>query len=217
MSRRRTTQIHRALVDQAMLGTYVPGRTWIHRLGPGWKMLALIAIIISISFIFRSLPVAIGACAAAAVCYVIIRVPWRTALSQLLPPLPVLVFFTVFTGIFEGWYAAFTLLFVLYACIAFATIVTLTTPVARMLDSLDHALAPLRRFHVPTESITLVLVLTIRLIPVQLQAFADAVDAARARGAGFSTTAVLVPVLVRSIRRSQQLGDALVARGVGDD
>ncbi|APT84935.1 hypothetical protein CAQU_07495 [Corynebacterium aquilae DSM 44791] len=205
------------MVDNAMLGTYIPGSSPLHRMPPGAKMLGLIAFIIATTLIAKTPPVALGCCVIALAGYAMAKIPARTAIAQLLPPLPVLAVLSLVTGIFDSWAKAIAIFFSVYASIIAATLVTLTTTIANMLDALERALSPLSKLGLPVEAITLVLVLTIRMIPVQLQAIAEAIDAAKARGAGLSLTAVIVPVIIRSIRCSAMLGDALTARGIGDD
>ena len=105
---------------------------------------------------------------------------------------------------------------VIMSSIGMAAVFTLTTTVAEMLEALEKALAPTARFGVPVEAISLALSLTIRLIPLQFATVGEVLDARKARGADFSITAFGAPVMIRSIRRARVIGDALLARGVGD-
>ena len=103
-----------------------------------------------------------------------------------------------------------------YAAVAAAILLTLTTQVSEMMDSFDRVLAPLARFGVPVENITLAMSLTIRLLPLMLSTVLEVLDARKARGATASLTAFGTPVVIRSIRRARAMGEALQARGVGD-
>lgn len=105
---------------------------------------------------------------------------------------------------------------VIMSSIGMAAVLTLTTTVAEMLEALEKALSPTARFGVPVESISLAISLTIRLIPLQFATVGEVLDARKARGADFSITAFGAPVMIRSIRRARVIGDALLARGVGD-
>jgi biotin transport system permease protein len=51
---------------------------------------------------------------------------------------------------------------------------------------------------------------------VLVETLAEARDARRARGLERSARALLVPVVVRTMRQADRLGEALVARGVDD-
>jgi biotin transport system permease protein len=61
-----------------------------------------------------------------------------------------------------------------------------------------------------------VLALTIRAIPVVSGLAQDVVEARRARGVERSARAFAVPLVIRSVRYADRLGEALAARGVGD-
>lgn len=58
--------------------------------------------------------------------------------------------------------------------------------------------------------------MTLRLIPLQLAAVDEALQARHARGASASLLAFGTPVVVRSIRRATGIAEALVARGALD-
>jgi biotin transport system permease protein len=62
----------------------------------------------------------------------------------------------------------------------------------------------------------LVLTLAIRAIPVIAALAAEIRDAQQARGNGLDIRAYGVPLIVRSLRYSDALGEALIARGVDD-
>ena len=84
------------------------------------------------------------------------------------------------------------------------------------MHSVEKMLLPFERFGLPVETITLAISLTLRLIPLQLATVNEVLDARKARGAGFSIVAFGTPVIIRSIRRARNIGDALLARGAGD-
>jgi biotin transport system permease protein len=69
---------------------------------------------------------------------------------------------------------------------------------------------------VNAERAALVFTLAIRAIPVVAALAAEIRDAQRARGGGLDVRAYGVPLVVRSLRYSDALGEALVARGVDD-
>lgn len=198
------------------LGTYVPGSSWIHRTRPGLKFLVLIAFVITTAIAVDTVPWAFGSLALPLVGYVIARVPLRVAWTQLTPPFPILAMLFAFQWWQLGLTRATVIIVVIYAAIAAATLLTLTTKVGEMMEAITAGLAPLARFGVPAETIALAISLTIRLIPLQLAAVRDVLDARKARGAEFSLRAFGTPVIIRSLRRAENIGDALIARGVGD-
>jgi biotin transport system permease protein len=62
----------------------------------------------------------------------------------------------------------------------------------------------------------LLLNLAIRCVPLVIELASEVRDAQRARGLESSPRALVVPLLVRTLRRADELGEALAARGVGD-
>lgn len=198
------------------LGVYVPGTTIIHRLNPSIKFVSLIVFIIASTIWAHTLTHA-GICLAAPLLLLAVaKIPPKIVWGQLWPPLPFLLFLGAFNWWQQGWEKALVVTLVIMSSIGMAAVLTLTTTVAEMLEALEKALGPTARFGVPVESISLAISLTIRLIPLQFATVGEVLDARKARGADFSITAFGAPVMIRSIRRARVIGDALLARGVGD-
>jgi len=198
------------------LGVYVPGTTIVHRVNPSIKFVSLIVFIIASTIWAHTLTHA-GICLAAPLLLLAVaKIPPKIVWGQLWPPLPFLLFLGAFNWWQQGWEKALVVTLVIMSSIGMAAVLTLTTTVAEMLEALEKALSPTARFGVPVESISLAISLTIRLIPLQFATVGEVLDARKARGADFSITAFGAPVMIRSIRRARVIGDALLARGVGD-
>lgn len=204
------------MIRSVPMGVYVPGSTVLHCL-PAWsKMLGLIVFVISTTVFANTVATACVALAIVAVGYLVARIPWRTAASQTLPVLPLLLFLAAFQVWQNTWADGLSLLISLFSCVAAASLLTLTTTIAELMESLERALRPLWRLGLPVDTISLSLSLTIRLIPLMLDTVNEVMQARQARGAGMSLRAFGTPVLIRSIRRARALGEALMARGVVD-
>ena len=104
----------------------------------------------------------------------------------------------------------------LLVAIAVAGLVALTTRISDMLDAVTRAVGPLRHVGVSPDRIALVLVLTIRAIPLIARRLQQVTEARRARGLGMSIRALVVPTVLGALTTADQLGDALAARGVDD-
>lgn len=200
-----------------MIGLYRPGDSVVHRLPAGVK-LALLLISILAATLFVRTPVVVGIVAiAVALLYAVARIPAKLALAQLRPVLWMIVIIAVFQVIITSPTRAVVVCGVLLISVALAALVTLTTRVTDMLDTVTRALGPLRRFGVDPERIGLMLALAIRCIPILATIVGEVSEARKARGLQWSMTALATPVLVRALRTADALGDALVARGVDDD
>ena len=198
-----------------MIGLYQPGTSVLHRLPAGWKLLAMLLAIVGI--VLLQAPWQLGVAALAVVGgFALARIPARVTWSQLWPMRWFLLFIAVFQVIFTGWERAVLTCGTLLLTVAVAALITLTTRVTEMLDVCQRLLGPLRRFGVDPDRAGLVLALTIRCIPLMVEIVGAVSQARKARGAGFSLRALVVPSVVRALRRADAIGDALTARGVDD-
>ena len=71
-----------------------------------------------------------------------------------------------------------------FAAMMAAFLLTLTSTVDEIMESLEESLQPLKRFGIPVENISLAMSLTIRLIPLMFETVYEVLDARKARGAG---------------------------------
>ena len=197
------------------LGLYLPGDSPVHRTPAGVTLLLMLALGGTSVFLDRVWEVTV-ALLAVLVGYAAARVPFRTAVGQVRPLLWVVAFAAIVHVVLDGWARAFVVVGILVALIMLAGLVTLTTRTDAMVDALVGLLRPLRRVGVDPERIGLVVALGIRCVPVVVGLAEEVRDAQRARGLTASPRAFAVPLVVRSLRHADALGDALLARGVED-
>jgi biotin transport system permease protein len=198
-----------------VIGLYQPGTSVLHRLPAGWKLLGMLVAIVGIVLLTTLWQLGVAALAVVAG-FALSRIPARVAWAQLWPMRWFLLFIAVFQVIFTGWERALMTCGTLLLTVAIAALITLTTRVTEMLDVCQRLLGPMRRFGVDPDRAGLVLALTIRCIPLMVDIVGAASQARKARGAGFSLRALVVPSVVRALRRADAIGDALTARGVDD-
>lgn len=195
---------------------FVPGNTLVHRAAPALKIGLLIIFILVMSIVATTIPRALAGLVLVVILYVIAHIPPKVALPQLVAPLFILVPLGLFQWWAKGAEFAAVLVISLLSTILAAFLLTLTSTVECIMDSLEHALRPLGKLGLPVETISLAMSLTIRLIPLMFETVYDVLDARKARGLGFSLSAFGTPVIIRSLRRAEALAEALRARGVGD-
>lgn len=193
-------------------GVYVPGSSWLHRLPAGAKVLGLLVAVAAVLLV-RSVPWAGAAVAASVLVLVSARVPWRVVRPGLRSLSVVLVVLFLVQWWAESVTAASIGLGRVAASVLLAWAVSMTTRVAAMLDVMTTALAPLRHVGVRPEQVALTVALAIRCVPMLIDTVRRADDARTARGARPSVSSLAVPVVVRSLRMADALGDALAARG----
>ncbi len=98
-----------------------------------------------------------------------------------------------------------------------AVVLTSTTAINTMLDAIIRWIGPLRRVGVRPDRVALTFALAMRAIPGTIEIAQETRDAARARGLGKHPRAFLSPFVIRVVARAYETGDALAARGIGDD
>lgn len=220
------------------LGRYLPGESLIHRLDPRSKILGLLLYGLALllapgpgSLLTVGTLSLIGAALA--------RLSWRYLWSQLRPLaiflLVVLLMQAALTpgppaaslgpvsftreGLNLGLMAAGRVIFLLIA----AALLTATTSPLSLAQGLQGLLSPGIIFKLPVEELTLMLTLAIRFIPTLVEEAERIMRAQAARGfslerrslwkQGKSLLPLLIPLFVGTLKRAEDLAQAMEARG----
>jgi len=198
-----------------LTSTYQPGTSLLHRAGAGPKLLGLL--------IFSTVLVAMQSPVTVLAGFVLVTALYgvggfgpRTLLAQVWPLRWFVLCLLPFQWWSAGWQVAVTVVGTLMVAVVGAALVSLTTRVTDLLDVIARALAPARAIGVDPERVALLLALTIRAVPVIAGTLHEARDARRARGLERSTRALVTPIVVRTIRHADRVGEALAARGIDD-
>ena len=192
------------------LGLYSPGTSALHRCPPGPKLLLLaVALAAATWWPLLSIVPTIAL-------YAVARIPARLALAQIRPLWMLLLITAAFQVLTVGPRRAADITCGLAVSVALASLVTLTTRVTAMLDALGTAMRPLRWIGVNPDRVGLLLALTIRCVPLLSEIVTSVREAQLARGASRNPFALAVPVVIRTLRAADALGEALTARGVDD-
>jgi biotin transport system permease protein len=197
------------------LGLYVPGDSVLHRTRAGHKLVAMLLAGAGSMLLDEVWQVGV-ALLLVVLGYVLAGLSPRLVVAQLRPLLWVAGLAAVVHVVVNGWERAAVVIGVLAALVLLAALVTLTTRTTAMVDAMVVACRPLRVFGVDPERVGLVLALGVRSVPVVIGLAEEVREAQQARGLGASPRAFAVPLIVRSLRHADALGEALVARGVED-
>lgn len=198
------------------LGLYEPGTSLLHRIPAGWKFAGLLAL--AVLMFLLATPFSLGVlCAVVAAGYPLARLPLRRCLQLARVLVPLLVVIFALQWWLLGLVPAEVVALRLLAALAAANLFTLTTRVEDLVSAVERGLRPTRRFGVRPERIGLLIGLTMQAIAALSTIAADTREAQRARNAERSVAAFAIPFLVRTLRHADELGEALAARGVGDD
>ena len=187
--------------------------SWLGR-APAWVKLAGLAVLATGVLALPS-ALAVGLAGVGLVAlYASAGLPPVVVWTQIRPLRFVLLVLLGFQAVTRGWEVAAVVTGKLAVTVALAALLTLTTQVSELLDVLERLLR--RVPGVNADRAALALTLAIRAIPVVAALAAEIRDAQRARGGGLDIRAYGVPLVVRTLRYSDALGEALVARGVDD-
>ncbi|PKQ22810.1 MAG: hypothetical protein CVT65_11320 [Actinobacteria bacterium HGW-Actinobacteria-5] len=198
-----------------LFGLYVPGGTWLHRLGVGWKYLFLLALTVPVLLLALPWP-SLAALVVSGLLLASTRVGARLAFAL---PWALWVLLAVLAGYqlaIERPDLAVVVSANLVTAIYASRLLTLTTPGPVLIDALVAALRPFRRLGVNPERVGLAIAIMVRSVPMLLDTVAQVRQAARARGRDRNLFALVTPVVVRAVGQAQATGAALAARGLGE-
>lgn len=202
--------------ELTLLGLHRPGTTWLHRLRPGTKLLGLFLLGIVVLWTTGPGP-AIGLFALTLGLAVWSGMSAATVLRTLRGFLVVGALLMAFHVWQNGWPRAIEVVLDLFTLILASTVLTATTAVDDLLDTIVWGIGPLRRIGVDPDRVALSFSLMLRAVPGTLDIAAETRDAARARGLEHSLRARTTPLVIRVVGRARETGDALTARGILDD
>lgn len=196
-----------------MIQAYLPGASIVHRMPAGAKLgaLAVLAPVLS-ALPHSAVSIAVTLLAVCAL-YVLAQVPLRVLgreiwrLRWLVTVLGAVLW--IFVSPLTAWINTGRVV----ALMLSAALLTITTPMEQLMSVLHRLLLPLRRCGVDPDAVAMALSLALTMIPVVASFASDVADAHRARGVRVGIRGV-VPLLVRTLRHADDVGDALAARGL---
>jgi biotin transport system permease protein len=197
-----------------MIALYRPGSSVLHRAPAGFKLaiLAVAALALSL-YPHDAVSIAVSLVAVLAL-YGLGGIPLRVALAEAWRLRWIIVALAVALVLFVSPLAAWISTGRVVTILLLASLLTLTTRMTNLVAVLQRILLPVRRFGLDAAVVALTISLTITTVPV-IAGFAERVrEAERARDVRLGVRAV-VPLLVLALRHADDVGDALVARGLG--
>ncbi|AOT55853.1 energy-coupling factor transporter transmembrane component T family protein [Weissella soli] len=227
------------MFNQILIGRYMPGDSWIHRLDARTKL------IISVLFIFAIFSAnnvaAYGIAALFTFGVILLTSLGLGVFIRGVRPMLFLMLFTVALQIFFtpmgqtiwawhfikitdlGVYNAAAVFIRFMLIIMFSTVLTLTTPPLEVADAMEAIMQPLKKIGVPVAELALMLSIALRFVPTLLDEAESIMNAQRARGVEFNEGSLikrikayvplLIPLFINAIKRAIELGDAMEARG----
>ena len=226
------------MLKDITLGQYFPGNSFLHRLDPRSKLIAVVLYIVALFSASGVLTYGI-VMALLALCIIVSRVPWRS-LTRGLKPIYIIVIFTAvmnifFTGgtpvgqgwllshiTFEGLRTAVFMVLRIIMLIMGTFLLTYTTSPISLTDGLERLLSPLKKLKLPIHELAMMMSIALRFIPTLIEETDKIMSAQKARGADFESgnifqraralVPILVPLFISAFRRADELATAMECR-----
>ena len=217
--------------DKLILGRYLQGDSWIHKLDPRTKLIGtfVFVLVIFLANNWVTYGLLIGY---TLIALLLSKIPlgffWKG-----IKPLIWVILFTSGGDVYFQWgfiqvtsegiiNAIFIFLrFVLI--ISFSTLLTLTTAPLQLTDAIEAVMKPLAVVKFPVHEVALMLSIALRFVPTLMDEAQKIMNAQRARGVDFgegnlfeqmkAIIPILIPLFVSSLNRAEDLATAMEARG----
>ena len=194
-----------------MLALYIPRNSPIHRL-PAWvKLVACLAGTTVIALLGPPSALALALVLTLAL-YPFARLPLGALTGALTPLLLIGGAIVTLQLTLSGWQDAAATALRLPALVLLASLVTFTTPLSDMIETVTRGAAPLARFGVSPPRIGLAVTLALRFIPALAKDWREIEQARAARGARSFGFLAIGPLVLRILSMTNALGDAIAAR-----
>lgn len=196
-----------------LLGTYVPGRSLLHRCPLALKAFLILGLCITVMLI-RDWQFSMAVLALTGLASVVSGLGLHRWVASLRP----LQFLVILLGgyhlIFNGPARAASIVLSLLAVVSLSRLLISTTPLPRLIDGLIWLCTPLSWFGVNTERIGLAVSLMIRSVPWLFGCLSELRDAATARTIRANPVRLVTPATIATVNYAHQTGEALAARGL---
>ncbi|WP_169570002.1 energy-coupling factor transporter transmembrane component T family protein [Sneathiella limimaris] len=196
-----------------MTGFFYPANSIIHKLPAGLKLVFLV-VLGTLIFQVERLDVLIGLLGVIALLVIAAKLPLKIVWRQLKPAIWVLAFIFAIQFLMIGWEVATFIVLRFAVLILAAGIVTVTTKVSDLVAAIETVLRPFRKWVSP-EKVSMAITLAIRFIPLLASITEEVRAAQKVRGNDRNMLAILVPVIVRTLKMATEVAEALDARSFG--
>lgn len=205
-----------------MLNPYISRDTWLHRLPAGWKLIGLAVTSVAL---LPSHSAAVLALATLLLCmgFLSLGQPGCYRLVNLLRTAGLLA---AFIGLFQflvvvgelrplgALITAIISALRLFSLVLLADLVSVTTPLSKMLNVVGSLLGPLKPLGVRAERLALVVGMMIRSASLLRQHFQTVGDAYRAKVDKSPGIRIVTPLIRQAANANQALADALASRSL---
>lgn len=222
------------------LGRYMPQDSYVHRLDPRVKFFVLLVLMITVFFLETPIKFALMGLLILLI-IVSSRLPLPFVIKGVAPFIWLFIFaaiahifFTPGRSVYpfplgivnvthEGLINGATISTRIFFIVVLSSMLTLTTTPLELTSALKRALSPLRRLKIPVNDFAMMMMLTLRFVPILLLESMRVINAQKSRGINFDTgglfsraknlVAILIPLFHLSFVRADELARAMICRG----
>ena len=194
-----------------MISLYLSGQTWLHRIPAAAKLAGLALASIGLLFVkewISLVPVVV----LLALAYASLGRPGRQRLFGLRSLALLIAALGVFQGLVMDWNQAANTVLRLLMMVMLADLITMTTPLQRLLEITSLLVAPLDRRGNMRRQLAFAVALMIRFVPLLAQQWQAQRWAYRARTSRRPKPLLLAVFLSQALRRTDQIAESIAAR-----
>lgn len=227
------------MLKDISLGRYYDVASIIHSTDPRVKIVMYILYLVAI-FVVKSPWALICVALVTFLQLIAAKIPVRITISTIIPMVPIALFIfllnllTIKEGetIFSWWKILITdvglvkaivmSLRLIFLIVSTSVLLTLTTTPLKIADALESLFTPLKVIKVPVHELSMMMSIALRFIPTLIEETDKIMKAQVSRGADYDTGSVinrikgyitvLVPLLISSFKRAEELAIAMDAR-----
>ena len=221
-------------------GQYYPAKSFVHNMDPRVKILLSIAYIVAVFLVAPFHYLGFAACLLFVIIATLFsKVPFLRILKSIKAVLFFVILSAVLQIFFntngnllwswgiikitdEGLFNAGFIVARITLIVMGASLLTFTTTPVELADGIESLMYPLKFIKFPVHDFALVMSIALRFIPTLIEETDRIIKAQKARGADFESgnifrrakalIPVLIPLLISSLRRADELADAMDAR-----
>ena len=227
------------VLDKLILGRYLQGDSWIHKLDPRTKLIGtfVFVLVIFLANNWVTYDLLIGY---TLIALLLSKIPLGFFWKGIKPLIWVILFTVALQILFtsggdvyfqwgfiqvtsEGIINAVFIFLRFVLIISFSTLLTLTTAPLQLTDAIEAVMKPLAVVKFPVHEVALMLSIALRFVPTLMDEAQKIMNAQRARGVDFgegnlfeqmkAIIPILIPLFVSSLNRAEDLATAMEARG----
>lgn len=226
------------MIKDITIGQFFPGNSFIHKLDPRMKLIAVLLALVEIFVCKNFLSLALVVVLAVG-CVLISKISFKVVLKGM----KMIYFIIILTSVLQIFYndsgtvwlewwkikvtsgGVFTAIFMavrIFALILISSLLTYTTSPTALTDGIGRLLSPLNKIKVPVDTLAMMMTIALRFIPTLIEEIDKIMNAQKARGADLETGGlvkrakalipIFIPLFVNSFRRAYELAFAMECR-----